>query len=363
MMDVPEKLKILVVDEVELFKNFLTKGEKGTLGGIETNHKNLMKGFRKRGHKIIVNKKFPKGEKPDLIISPTYGPISIINIWRYKKKYDCACVQHAHTTSEDMKGGFLPSPLVPYADIYLRQLYKFSELIITPSNFSKKSLQDLKIETRPPIYPVSNGIDLEKFQYSDARRENFRKYLEKEHGIGKGKKVITCVSVIWERKGVDVFHAIAKQLPEHEFVWVGNYLTAKKIKEKFDNLPNLTFTGFVDDVVAAYCASDVFFFPSRAENQGIPLLEAAACNVPMVCRNLPTYDWLEHRKDCLKANDNAEFKQYILDLIENKDLREKLIQNALISLQQHDINKILDRVEHLYKKGIKIKNKLRKLGR
>ncbi|MFX0098238.1 MAG: glycosyltransferase family 4 protein [Candidatus Hodarchaeota archaeon] len=361
MKDVPEKLKILVVDELDLFKRWL--GGVGTVGGIETNHKNLMKGFKERGHTIVVNKEFPAGEKPDLIISPTYGPISIINIWRYKKKYDCACVQHAHTTPDDMKGGFLPAPILPYVDIYLRQLYKFSELIITPSNFSKKSLLKLKIGPRPPIYPVSNGIDLQKFQYSDKRREEFREYLKKEHGIGLEKKVITCVSVIWERKGVDVFHAVAKAFPEHEFVWVGNYLTAKKIKEQFDNLPNLTFTGFVDDVVAAYCGSDVFFFPSRAENQGIPLLEAAACKVPMVCRNLPTYDWLEHDKDCLKANNTKEFKKYLQDIIESNNLREYLVKNALISLQQHDINKILDQVEGLYKRGIKIKNKLREMGR
>ncbi|MHA1892847.1 MAG: glycosyltransferase family 4 protein [Promethearchaeota archaeon] len=343
---------------MSLFKNFMMKGRKGTLGGIETNHKSLLKGLKERGHVIIENKAFPKGISPDLIICPTYGPVSLLSIWYYKRKYNCACVQHAHTTQDDMKGGFLPDALVPYAGIYLRHLYKFSEIIITPSNFSKQNLKTLNIPTRPSIIPVSNGVNLNKFKRDSSKREAFRDYLHKEFNISREKVVILCVGVLWERKGLDVFHDIAKVFPEHEFIWVGNYITEKALKEKYDDLPNLTFTGFVDDIVAAYCGADVFFFPSRAENQGIPLLEAAACELPILCRDLPTYDWLEHDVHCLKGKSIADFKRYLRILVKDDELRKKLSNRALENVKEHDINRIIDQVEKIYKRAVKIKKKL-----
>jgi len=355
------KLKILSINESEKFKSFILKKQRGTLGGIETNHDNIKKGLKSRGHCILENTPFPKDLKPDIIICPTYGPISLLSIFWYKRKYNCACVQHAHTTQEDIKGGFIPKPLIPYMNIYLRHLYKFSEILITPSNFSKNTLRKLGIPTRPPIIPVSNGVDLELFHYSDDKRAQFRAYLESEFGIDTNKRIILCVSVIWRRKGLNVFYAMAKKFPDIEFVWVGNYITAKKLKERFDDLPNLTFTGFVPDVIAAYCGADLFFFPSYMENQGIPLLEAAACRLPIVCRDLPTYDWIEHGTHCLKGNTNEEFAKRIKKLLDDDDLRKKLINNAYENVKSHDINLILDKVEMIYNRAIKLRKRLLKI--
>lgn len=352
-------MKIMVINESTSFKKFLFRGKGGTLGGIETNHVNLMRGLRERGHEIVENKLFPPGKRPDIIISPTYGPYSMISLWWYKFWYRCACVQHAHTTSEDMKGGFLPKSLLGYADVYLRRLYRNSDVLITPSNFSKDSLLQLGLHGDPPIEPVSNGIDLEKFQPSEEKRTQFREYLKEKHGIDPRKVIVGCVSVIWERKGVDVFHEIAQRHPEWEFVWVGNYITAKDVMEKHDDLPNITFTGYVPDVVAAYCGIDVFFFPSRAENQGIPLLEAAACKVPVVCRDLPTYDWIESGVHCLKGTSPDEFDDLVTRLVADKELARKLTAAASKNVQEHDINLILDKVESIYLKAIEINKEKR----
>jgi glycosyltransferase involved in cell wall biosynthesis len=317
-----------------------------------------MKGLSRRGHTIIENSPIPKDFKADIIISPTFGPLSFINIWRYKRKYNCACVQHAHTTLDDMVGGFLPESLVPFAEIYLRNLYKFSEILITPSNFSKGSLIEIAIPTKPSIYPVSNGVDLTKFSYTDEKRARFRTYLSETHGISEDKTVVLGVGVVWERKGIDVFHHLAKQFPDYEFVWVGNTIGTQNIVDKYSKLDNITFTGFVDDIVEAYCGGDVFFFPSRAENQGIPLLEAAACRLPILCRALPTYDWLEDGVHCIKENTTEGFKKSLKDIVDNGELREKLKANALENVQNHDIEHVLDIVEDIYRKSIKVRKRL-----
>jgi len=346
---------IYSLSEIKLFKKIM---KTQTLGGIEVNHKNLMAGLKRRGHIIIEDQPVPIGAIPDIIICPTYGPIALFNIWRKKRQYNCACVQHGHTTPDDMKGGFMPDSLMPLMNIYLRNLYRFSEILITPSNFSRQALIKLGIPTKPKIIPVSNGVDLTKFQFSDEKRATFRGFLQEKFGIDVAKPIILCVGVIWARKGLDVFHAVAKQCPGYHFIWVGNYITAKKLVDQCNDLPNLTFTGFVDDIVAAYCGSDVYFFPSRAENQGIPLLEAAACKLPIVCRDLPTYDWIENDVHCLKETTTAGFVTSLKRIIEDKQLRERLIENAHENVQNHDIEKILDKVENIYRHAIRLRKNL-----
>jgi glycosyltransferase involved in cell wall biosynthesis len=356
----PPKLKILAISELTSLKKRM-KGNGGTLGGIETNHRNLVAGFKQRGHIVVETLPPPEKFHPDIIICPTFGPASLWNIFTLKRKYACACVQHGHTTLEDLRGGFLPDWadfVFPFLRIYLRNLYRFSEILITPSNFSKQSLLRLGIPTHPPIVPVSNGVNLEKFQFSPQKRGEFKAYLKEKFNIDLARPVILGVGVIWERKGIDVFHAMAVAFPGCQFVWVGNYITAKKVMDKYNNLPNLTFTGFVDDVVAAYCGADVFFFPSRAENQGIPLLEAAACRLPILCRALPTYDWIENDVHCLKETTFSGFKAALQRLLDDPDLRERLAANALDNVQAHDLEKVIDIVESVYRRAIRLRKRV-----
>nr|MDO8116481.1 glycosyltransferase family 4 protein [Candidatus Sigynarchaeota archaeon] len=342
------------MSEIDFLKKF-AKG--GVLGGIEVAYRNLMKGLRKRGHVVLENRPFPPSKPPHLIICPTFGPLSLLGIWWNKRKYNCACVHHANTTPEDMKGGFLPDSLIPLANFYLKTVYNFSEILITPTTFSKDSLKKLELRNTPPIVRLSNGVDLKKFYFDETKRSTFRNYLSKTFGIDTGKPLILCVGVLWKRKGVDVFHAMARYLPEYEFIWVGDYLTTKKLKEAYDNLPNLTFTGFVDDIVAAYCGTDVFFFPSYSENEGLPLLEAAACKLPILCRDIPTYDWMEDGIDCLKEGDFSGFKHSLKKLVDDDVLRKKLADNAFKNVQDHDTEIIIDNVERVYKRAIALHEK------
>jgi hypothetical protein len=78
----------LSFSELESLKKQM-KGQKGTLGGIETNHKNLMRGLKARGHLIIEHQPVPEGVTPDIIICPTFGPSALLNIWQKKKQYNC----------------------------------------------------------------------------------------------------------------------------------------------------------------------------------------------------------------------------------------------------------------------------------
>lgn len=50
---------------------------------------------------------------------------------------------------------------------------------------------------------------------------------------------------------------------------------------------SVIFTGYVDDVPAYLNASDVFVFPSESESQGLAVLEAMACKLPVIASQIP----------------------------------------------------------------------------
>jgi 1,2-diacylglycerol-3-alpha-glucose alpha-1,2-glucosyltransferase len=357
----PGKLKILCVQEIDVLKWFW---KNGTMGGIETNHKMIVAGLRRRGHIVEEKTTLPRGMKPDIIIAPTFGFYSFVKLvlW-YVPSYRCAVVVHAHATLEDLKGGFLPRGFDRAASWYLQLFYGQSDIVITPSNHSRKALLALHMRNRPKIVPVSNGIDLERFSFSEEKRSAFRAWLRDQHGVDVSKPIILNVAIMWRRKGIDVFHHVAKMLPQYQFVWVGNFSVNLAVKEQLSDLPNLTFTGFVEDIVAAYCGADVFFFPSYSENQGIPLLEAAACRLPIVCRDLETYDWMENGVHCVKATTAQGFTDAILDLVENVPFRSRIIDGALQKVQEHGFERILDKVETIYKRAIKLHERWKEIAK
>jgi 1,2-diacylglycerol-3-alpha-glucose alpha-1,2-glucosyltransferase len=87
--------------------------------------------------------------------------------------------------------------------------------------------------------------------------------------------------------------------------------------------------GFVHDMQAALSGGDLFFFPSHGETGSIVLLEAAACGLPLIVRDLPEYrSWLEDGENCLKGCCKEEFAELIVRVTADGKLRERLSQGA-----------------------------------
>jgi glycosyltransferase involved in cell wall biosynthesis len=238
--------------------------------------------------------------------------------------------------------------------IYLKRLYVLSHLIITPTEFSKKSIKRLELKKKPPIYAVSNCIKIEKFKEKKEYRDNFRNFLKKKYSIPLDATIILNVGYTWERKGPDEFWQCAKKLPDYWFVWVG---PIKDFAKTLPPIKNCIFTGFYDNICEPYYGADLLLFPSFAENQGIPLMEAAICNLPILARDIEPIDWLIHNESCIKAKTHEEFINGIEKILSDATFREKITKNAhSVTDKLHNFEKIGDRVEKLYYRAIKLKN-------
>ena len=67
----------------------------------------------------------------------------------------------------------------------------------------------------------------------------------------------------------------------------------------------------------AYCGADAFAFMSHEETEGIVVLEALACGIPTVVRDIPVYaGWLRDGKNVYKADSTAAFRQRVTGLLD-----------------------------------------------
>ena len=227
-------------------------------------------------------------------------------------------VYYGHSTGEDFRNSFIGSNLLsPLFRRWIQFCYGRGDVIITPTPYSKQLLEGYGI--RRPIYALSNGVDTGFFAPSPARRAAFRE----KYGVGEGEKAVLSVGHYIARKGLPAFADMARKLPEVRFFWFGYtnpHLIPRKIRRIIANAPsNLVFPGYVTqaELRDAYCGCDVFAFMSHEETEGIVVLEALACGIPTVVRDIPVYrDWLTDGVSVCKARDDWEFLWKVSGLLD-----------------------------------------------
>jgi 1,2-diacylglycerol-3-alpha-glucose alpha-1,2-glucosyltransferase len=257
-------------------------------------------------------------------------------------------ILHAHATADDFRNSYRYSNLIaPFFQKCLTFYYNQADLVLCPSNYTKGVLKGYGVKRK--IEVISNGIDLKKFQFSQEKREKFRK----KFSISEDELVTFSVGHVFIRKGIETFVRVAKEFPDRKFLWVGRRykrLEDPRVTHLIDHLPkNVTLKSFVEDIIEVYSGCDVFFFPSYCENQGIVLLEAGACKKPLLVRNLSTYEgWLEHEKNCLIAKDEEYFSIELKRLLDDSALRENISKSAYEMSKEHSLKKIGAKLKKIY---------------
>lgn len=259
-------------------------------------------------------------------------------------------VYHAHSTEEDYKDGFIFAKQTSRLfKKWLIKCYSLGDVLITPTPYSKKILEEYPGLEHKKIYAISNGIDLDFFHKDIKEGERFRK----TYGYKKQDKVIIGIGLYIERKGIVDFVELAKRFPEYKFIWFGYSPLAaatepvrKAVRTKLDNL---TFAGYVerDMIRAGLSGCDLYLFPTLEETEGIPIIEAAACCTDAIVRDIPIFDgWLEDGKNVYKAKDVDEFAIKIKKFM-NHELKS-LAKNALPLAKERDMKNIGRQLREIY---------------
>ena len=269
-------------------------------------------------------------------------------IVRHARENGKKVIYHAHSTEEDFRNSFtLSNVLAPGVKVWLMHLYNQADALITPTPYAKNILEGYGIQL--PIFPVSNGIDLARYEHNVDKVVAYRKYF----GIKESDHVVLGVGLYFHRKGIVDFVETAKKLPQYKLIWFGDtnrLLIPKEITEIIENHPsNVYFPGYVKGPIieGAYSDADCFFFPSYEETEGIVVLEALASKCPVIVRDIGVFDpWLVDGVNCYKGHNNDEFASIIEGCLEKK--LPSTVEMGYQTAQQRSIEAVGQQLKQVY---------------
>lgn len=135
---------------------------------------------------------------------------------------------------------------------------------------------------------------------------------------------------------LEAFKAVKARKPGLKLVLIGaRDYGHDAIKRKIAGLglaEDVVFLGWLpfEDIPAIYSAASLFVFPSLHEGFGIPVLEAMACGVPVVCSGIEPLD--EVAGDAARMvdpKDAGSIAEGMLDVLTDRALRARLIEAGL----------------------------------
>ena len=332
---IPPRLKVHMVSETE----YVTKGQ-----GVHTAFLDLVELLKENNDVEVVINNEGYG---DVFHSHTYGPYYF---WK-GRGYKGRRIHTVHVIPDSIKGSLpLWKYLMPLARAYFKMAFSYADVLIALSPMVEQAIIDLGVKT--PIIKIYNPILLEHWKRTPENRAKGLALL----GFGENDKVVLGVGQLQERKGVEDFIDIGEAVPDAKFVWVGGRPFGmftegiNRIDERIKNASsNIHFAGMFElsDMPAIYAAADIFLFPSYQENCPLAPLEAAACGMPVVYRDLKEYALL-YEDPYLNAGSTNEFITLTQRLLSDPVCYKEAVEISGKTVEQFDKNKIRAKIIELY---------------
>lgn len=259
-------------------------------------------------------------------------------------------VYYGHSTMEDFRNSFIGSNLTAALfKKWICKCYGLGDVILTPTEYSRYLL--LGYGLKPRIYAVTNGVDTNFFHKNEEIGIRFRE----KYQIPRDKKVVISAGHLIPRKGIFDFLKVAAAMPEALFIWFGggnSWAVPSEVKRAVrEKTQNVIFAGYVNpqELKAAYCGADAFAFFSFEETEGIVVLEALSCELPVIVRDIPVYEgWLEEGIHVYKSGNTKEFYQGLKSILA-KDCSDMTSLGRVLA-KEHSIYRTGLRLNQIYQR-------------
>jgi len=211
--------------------------------------------------------------------------------------------------------------------------FKKANEITAISKYLEKRARKNDIKTAISLIP--NGVDIELFQkpvgvFDLSNLYNFLK-------IDVSEKIIITTSRLVKKNAIaDIINSLQFLPHDVRLLILGSGSLENELKEYAKNLKfwqRVRFLNFVehDEIYKYLKIAHVFVRPSLSEGLGNSFLEAMAAGVPVVGTNVGGIpDFLKDGETGLfcEVNNPKSIAEKVNQIIENRELREKLIENG-----------------------------------
>ena len=227
------------------------------------------------------------------------------------------------------------------------------EKIICVNNNYIPVFKSWGIDDKKLVY-IPNGVDVKKF--SPGKSNIKEKY--------KDNKLIVYFGRLHYQKNVDLLirslKYIKNEVDNVKLIIIGDGVDFNKLKKMSSEYEgDVIMTGYLpndEDLIDYLRAADVVVLPSRGENASFTIMEAMACELPVISSDVG------NAKEILSDGRGIIFEKYteeeIADkciyVLSSKKVAEKMGENARKFVKEnHSWKKISKKTEDLYKEVIK----------
>lgn len=230
------------------------------------------------------------------------------------------------------------------------RLTKQADKIVCVSNWTRSQvIKNFQLDASR-VATVYNGVDHDLFKPND--REQARSYTS----LPKDRKIILHVGSETKRKNIPCLLKILDQLLINRqdviLVRIGektedssNMIEKLRLRDRvfyFSNVPE-------DRLPLYYQAADLMILPSFDEGFGFPLVEAMSCGIPVLTTNKdPMLEVVSDAGMTADPKDPKEFANKANQLLNNKDLWQKMSAAGLIRSQDFSWQKAADQLAVVY---------------
>ena len=223
-------------------------------------------------------------------------------------------------------------------------LAPLTDMLIT---INSSDYDTAKKHLRIPVIEQINGmgVDLSRFKESVLSAADRLQYRERL-GIAPDDLVLTYVAEIIDNKNqtmlLDALALIREKVPNTRLLLIGpvhdNGALARVIAER--NLKDqVMLLGWRDDVPALLHISDIYVASSKSEGLGLNLIEAMACDLPVVAsRNRGHAETIDHGVNgfLVEVNDYQAMAEKVLLLHDDRELCRNIICQAHADIEKYE---------------------------
>lgn len=288
-----------------------------------------------------------KQKKIRILLVPFLFLSLFFHLWRMLPNYD---IVHAHwVIPQGIVQSFFEKPYIVtghggdvtslnkgiFRRLKIRCLKRAKHVTVV-SEHLKNKMQELIPGIQPDVIPM--GVDISKFgrQY---RKENY---------FNQGdRKVVLFVGRLAEKKGVKYLIEAMKNINALLVVVGDGPLREDLKKQAFEIEEKVLFLGAKthEELKVIYASADIFVCPSITakdgdqEGFGLVMLEAMASGLPVVASNsggitqliVDEVNGLLCKEKCVD-----EIADKVKNVLDNKELQNKIINNMKNTLREHD---------------------------
>ena len=228
------------------------------------------------------------------------------------------------------------------------EVYSKPDMVLVPTREIMRELKkDCGLDGNNLVL-WQRGLNSEMF--TPSKKNRF--YVQ---GITKNMKpvILFASRLVWEKNLtllIDIYQLSRQKGDKLNFIIAGDGQARKELQKQ---MSGAIFLGAVDhaELSRLYASSDVFLFPSDTESYGNVLIEAMASGCPSVASEVGGHtDFVKHEKNALlcSPDDAAGFLSAVHRLLNEKELRERIIQNGIEFSHSLKWNPLVDKYfDHL----------------